>query len=138
MAGLVTELNKPASYYCSVGVSASGSVPINFDSKEFDDDNMVATSASVWKWTAKNTGLAEVVFNGYSTSSANFDVYKNGIYHKPLIYSISSSNSMTGICKVKVVPTDFIDIRPSGSVTVQGGSLNSHNTSSVVISMVNY
>lgn len=126
-----------ASYWVSSNFSASTTVPINFDSKEYDDNSVVTTSATAWKYTAKSNGIYLVTPNLYSTSSVSFDVYKNGTIYKPINYSLSSSNSSTGATQVLMNAGDYIDFRPSGAAVVVGGSQSSHNTSNVSIALLN-
>jgi hypothetical protein len=115
-----------ASYWVSANFAASTTVPINFDSKEFDSHNAVTTSATAWKFTAPISGTYCVsgLFYG-SNTSVQFNLAKNGTPYKMIAYdaTIASGQYTTGTTLIRLNSGDFIDIRPSSSVTVPGGTL---------------
>lgn len=118
-----------ASYYASAGFAATTSTPINFDTKEFDTHTMCVPSASVFKCTAPAAGTYNVSVYASTGTSGSLLIYKNGTAYKSLFYMLSSSNGVNGSALIKLNAGDYIDIRPSGSMTVTGGTLSSVNTS---------
>lgn len=117
-----------ASYYVSANFAASTTTPINYDTREFDSHISCVPSPTVFKCTAPASGLYEIAINAYATTSTNYDLYKNGTINRSLTYVLSSSNAQTAVAKLKLAAGDYIDVRPSGSVTVSGGTLSTHNT----------
>jgi hypothetical protein len=75
IAGIHNFQTAHASYWVSSNFTASSTVPINYDSKEYDVENCVTTSATAWKYTAKYAGVYEVEAFTYGTTSCNFLVY---------------------------------------------------------------
>lgn len=122
-----------ASYWVSANFAASTTVPINFDSKEFDTTNSVTTSSTAWKFVAPSTGTYQVsVIGGSATASGSFILYKNGSAYKPLMqYSTAIYGAGTTVLKLN--SQDFIDVRPGASVTISGGTLNNSNTANISI-----
>lgn len=117
-------VNCSASYWVSANFTASPTIPINLDSKEYDSQNAVVTSATAWKYAPQFSGLYNVNFYGYATSSQITGVYKSGTLIKNFQSSLSSANGSSASTSLRLSVTDYIDIRPTGSVVFAGGSLN--------------
>lgn len=129
-----------ASYYCSANVSASPTQPINFDTKIEDTHNAVTTSTTAWKFTAPAGGVYYIGTYNYGQNpgtSVNFQIYKNNAAVKILNYQPSGSNT-SGATFIRVNANDFIDVRPSVSRTVTGGTLTTENVSYLDIRLVGY
>ena len=122
-----------ASYYLSANFAASTTVPINFDTKEFDSHNAVTTSATAWKFIAPVSGTYLLtLFAGVGTNSSVL-VYKNGSAYKTMQYMLSASNGISGANSIKLLAGDYIDFRPNASVTIGGGVQSGANTSNITI-----
>lgn len=120
-----------ASYYVSSNFAASTSVPINFDSKEYDSHNAVTPSATVWKFTAPVSGVYSVsVWYGLTTGTATYlYIYKNGSKYKSIASNTGTSNSTAGgATSLRLNAGDYIEIRPNGSVTFGGATLSGDAT----------
>jgi hypothetical protein len=123
-----------ASYWVSANFASSTTVPINFDSKEYDDHGAVTTSATAWKFVAPIGGLYSVKgFFALTTNvAAEFFVYKNGVSYKAFAY-ISAGVNSGGSFDIRLVPGDYIDIRTNSASTLSGGTLNNTNINFVQI-----
>lgn len=126
-----------ASYWVSTNFAASTTVPINFDSREYDTTASVTTSSTAWRFTAPAPGY--YALGGFLMTSAGatiqFAIYKNGTAYK----NISSTNSTTPYrgqysTVIFLNTNDFIDVRPNGSATVQGGALAGGDVANISIS----
>jgi hypothetical protein len=124
-----------ASYWVSANFAASTTVPINFDSKEFDYTNSVTTSATAWKFTAPVSGLYQVSVFGGASGALTLSVYKGGTIYKPITDSTASAYG-GGAVLIKLLANEFIDIRPNASNTIVGGALNGISTANVSIQKV--
>jgi hypothetical protein len=114
-----------ASYYVSANFAASTTVPINFDTKEFDSHGAVTPSGTAWKFTAPVTGTYQVSACPFTSGSANnIALYKNGLAYK-FMFNTQGSQPGSGTVLVRLLAGDYIDVRPSGSATVTGGALAS-------------
>jgi hypothetical protein len=126
-----------ASYWVSANFAASTTVPINFDSKDFDSHNAVTTSATAWKFTAPVTATYQI--SGYassSTGSGTVMIYKNGSASRPVasITPTAPGVSPGFSTSIRLNAGDYIDIRPSAAVTVTGNASQS-NTAATNISI---
>lgn len=126
-----------ASYWCSANFAASTTVPINFDSKDFDTTGSVTPSATAWKFTAPVAGVYQVsMFTNISgTTTANYIIYKNGSAYKSLFYSVSAAPN-GGCQELQLNAGDYIDIRPSTNATVIGGTLSGTGTAIITIQRI--
>lgn len=125
-----------ASYWVSSNFSASTSTPINFDSREFDTHGAVTTSPTAWKFTAPVAGTYQISCQNYISSGSNqgFVVYKSGTAYKFIGNSTSGSGvSNTPSTLLKLNANEYIDIRPTGSVTIGGGALKDQSTANINI-----
>jgi hypothetical protein len=128
-----------ASYSVSANFAASTTVPINFDTKEYDSHGSVVPSATVWKFTAPTPGTYQVS-SVTSTSSAavNIQIYKNGSAFKTL-GAANSAATLSGATTIKLLAGEYMDIRPSASATILGGSLATNTTANLsIIKIGNY
>jgi hypothetical protein len=124
-----------ASYWVSANFAASTTVPINYDSKDYDTHNAVTTSATAWKFTAPVSGIYGITGNGYTaTAGAGAVLYKNGAAYKGA-GAIAPAATQVGTiaASIRLNAGDYIDIRPTGAVTVNGGSLATFSTNNITI-----
>jgi hypothetical protein len=116
-----------ASYYSSAATSSiSTTLPCNFDAKEFDLNNAV-TTGSAWKFTAPISGTYQFSGTIYiGITSSQFQLYKNGTVYKQLMFygSVAGGNTGQFSSLVRLSAGDYIDVRPSGAQTLQGGTLS--------------
>jgi len=108
-----------ASYYMSASGTYSTTAPINFDTKEYDSHGSLVTTGASWKFTAIAAGLYSVGGTIDLTSGTSVILYKNGSAYKRVGYDIGSTDA-SYYGTVRLAAGDYIDIRPSGSVTVSG------------------
>ena len=128
-----------ASYWLSANFAASTTVPINFDSKEFDYQGSVTTSATAWKFTAPVAGLYNISTIIYvSTGVFSYFIYKNGTVYKFISNELSGAMA-PGSVAIRLLAGDYIDLRPSASATITGGSLSGGGTANIqIIKVGNY
>lgn len=126
-----------ASYWLSANFAASTTVPINFDSKEFDYTGSVTTSATAWKFTAPVAGLYAVigVCGPSSVATSFFSIYKNGSLVKSVGEAVGGAFS-TFAGNIKLVAGDYIDLRPASGQTIQGGASTTIGTSWIQITKI--
>ncbi|NDD53343.1 hypothetical protein EBZ39_05635, partial [bacterium] len=118
-----------ASYYLSANFASSPTVPVNFDTKEFDSHNAVTTSPTAWRFTAPVSGTYDVGAYFYPTSGAsNLNLYKNGSLYKVVAYAVNGTSKSSGVVPMKLNAGDYVDLRTDGSTTVTGGAQTSTNT----------
>ncbi|HNC40287.1 MAG TPA: hypothetical protein PK522_00730 [Nitrosomonas sp.] len=120
-----------ASYYASANQTTAAQ--INFDTKEYDTHGAVTTGAGAWKFSAPYSGLYSINVTGYSTSNTNVSIFKNGSNYKYLFYTVPSENGRTGSAQVRLSAGEYVDIRPSASVQINGGAQNAVVTSRIEI-----
>lgn len=115
-----------ASYYLSANFAASTTVPINFDTREIDSHLAVTTSATAWRFTAPIGGVYQVECTAYATTTNFFvKMYKNGTIYKT-IFDVATANLFgSGGTLIRLNAGDYIDLRPSASITVGGNVLSS-------------
>lgn len=137
MSDSTTQQVVAASYWCSANFAASTTVPINFDSKDFDTTGSVTTSATAWKFIAPVAGVYQVSMftNIVGSTTVNFVIYKNGSAYKSLFYSIGGAAS-GGCQELQLNGGDYIDIRPSTSASVVGGTLTAAGTAIITIQRI--
>lgn len=130
-----------ASYWVSANFTPSNTVPINFDSKEFDTTNSVTTSGTAWKFTAPISGTYQVAVDlAILSSNQGYTLYKNGSAYKAVgVAAASLAIHATAVTLIKLSANDFIDIRTdtstaSGATT--GAALNSTAASKICIMRV--
>lgn len=120
-----------ASYYLSASFSASSTIPINYDSKEFDTHNAVTTSSTAWKFTAPASGVYSVsTTENNSTGASYIYIYKNGTIYKGISYQGTTTLGYTTLIKLNA--GEYIDIRPATSITVYGNALAGAQTTSSI------
>lgn len=122
-----------ASCWVSANFAASPTVPINFDSKEFDSHNAVTPSSTAWKFTAPVSGIYQVsaVLNWTTATTSYVHIYKNGSIYKALgTYNVVGAVQGIGSTDLRLNAGDYIDVRVGPGATVQGGALNASSASS--------
>jgi hypothetical protein len=125
-----------ASYWVSANFAASTTIPINWDTKEFDTHGAVTTSATAWKYIAPASGyykISTLVYGGASTFTYN--IYKNGVIYKQLAVQISGLNT-SGSTVIRLNAGEYFDVRPQAAATITGGTLSTPNTSQISIERV--
>jgi hypothetical protein len=110
-----------AAYYVSTGFAASTTVPVNFDTKEWDSHSAVTTSATAWKFTAPASGEYLVTANTVGSVGTSFYMYKNGTIYANTLFNNGSWTYIFPV-KVRLLAGEYIDIRPGTGTTVTGGS----------------
>lgn len=127
-----------ASYWLSANFAASATVPINFDSREYDYTGSVTTSATAWKFTAPVAGLYQVSGFMYSSLVSAFYVriYKNGVYYKIFGINQSGTAAADSCIQLRLLSGDYIDLRPASAATFYGGTLTTDGTSQISICKV--
>ena len=128
-----------ASYYLSANFSASTTIPINYDVKEFDSHNAVTTSPTAWKFTAPVSGTYSIGYFIYSGNTVtDLKIYKNGSSYKNIgfLQTVTGGLSESGNALIRLNAGDYIDFRPSGAVTITGGVQTSNNCSQIYISRI--
>lgn len=124
--------NIAASYYLSASGIFSTTTPINFDSREFDTHSSVQTGSN-WRFVCPASGTYQInssVNNGPAGTALR--VYKNGSFYKTIAYQPNSSIASSGAI-IRMNSGDYLDFRPSASVTVVGGVLANDGTSHISI-----
>jgi hypothetical protein len=127
-----------ASYWLSANFAASTTVPINFDSKEFDYQGSVTTSATAWKFTAPVAGLYQISGFMYSSLVTAFYVriYKNGVFYKTFGINLAGTAAADSCSQFRLLAGEYIDIRPGTAATFYGGTLTNDGTSQISICKV--
>jgi hypothetical protein len=127
-----------ASYWVSANFTASTTTPVNWDSKEYDTHNAVTTSATAWKFTAPASGLYAVKgFYGINSATSFYiNIHKGGVFTKTLTYNQSANGAGSYSGSIRLNAGEYIDLRPSLSVTFSGGAQASNNGSTVTIERV--
>lgn len=118
-----------ASYSVGTGASTANTSPINYEVKDFDTHNAVTTGVGSWRFTAPASGIYSVI--GYSANaagSADYLIYKNGVSHKRVFSANAGTTAMGGGALVSLLAGDYIDIRPSSTITPAGASGSLANT----------
>lgn len=118
-----------ASYWLSA--SQTTSAQINFDSREFDTHGSVTTGVGAWKFTAPIEGLYSIIMS-LNSNTYNITVYKNGVAYKQAGGGVSGAGQTTGTM-IYLRAGDYIDFRPSASMTFGGGALSGGTTSNIAI-----
>jgi hypothetical protein len=133
LVGTATE-SITALYYVSANFAASTTVPINFDTSEYDPNSTVTTSPTAWKFTAPSTGLYLVtMFAGCGTVSTATFIYKNGTIYKHLTFTNANIASASGSASIYLNSGDYIDVRPNAARTMTGGALSTSGTTNISI-----
>lgn len=133
---LINNVIVAASYYVSANFAASTTVPINFDTKDFDTHNAVTPSATVWKFTAPVAGLYEVSGPAQMSNGTYIVLYKNNSAFKQAGGNPSANTVAVWSTIVSLAVNDYIDIRPGASATVVGGSMSANGVGNINIRLV--
>ena len=138
MSDSTTQQVVAASYYLSAGFTSSPTIPINFDTKEFDTTGSVTPSATAWKFTAPVQGVYAVNGVAYSGSLAvtDFILYKNGSAYKYLGSGNNSSIHGSWATEITLNAGDYIDIRTHASASVSGGALSASVCAQITIQRI--
>lgn len=125
-----------ASYWMSA--SQTTGVQLNFDSKEYDYTGMITTGVGAWKAQPGIPGLYDVTLKAISgANSFRAYIYKNNVkYTEIYLFQLSPNANFASTKKIRLLATDFIDIRPNASTTFVGGSLDDDNTSQISITRI--
>jgi len=123
-----------ASYWLSSNQSLTGgTTTINFDSKEFDSHGAVTTGSN-WRFIApiQGTYLVTAILNQASGAATYAHIYKNGTIYKGIgVYGNTSAATLIGGgTPIRLNAGDYIELRCSVSMTLQGGVLGATSVSS--------
>lgn len=122
-----------ASYWLSANFAASTTVPINFDSKEYDTHGMVTVSPTAWRATAPISGLYSLSLVTQSNGTiAGYTLWKNGTAYKAAGVHAANTNNMITI-SIRLLAGEYLDIRPTVANTILGGVLSSAATAIISI-----
>lgn len=124
-----------ASYWVSSNFASSTTIPINFDSKEYDYWGAVTTSSTAWKFTAPISGLYDITTILNSASASYVQIYKGGNTYKNITF-IAASGIATGTTGIRLLAGEYFDLRCLTSITVSGGTLSSNGTGLITIKRV--
>lgn len=116
-----------SSYTLSASFSASTTIPINFDTRDWDYFGSIVTSATAWKFTAPISGIYLVngqVYSGGSATVADYSIYKMGSPYKSLGASLSGGARAVFSNTAKLNAGEYIDIRPSLACVVASGNVS--------------
>jgi hypothetical protein len=132
--GAQTVLASPVKY----SFTADKTIPNNtwtildFDTKDYDDDDLVTTGAS-WKYTADHDCTVAIIARAFTVTHSFTDgeavqiaLYKNGVSDTPLDYKECESAeteriAVNGGTTIDLVSGDYIDVR---CLQVTGGDLD--------------
>lgn len=129
-----------ASYWLSANFTSSATIPVNFDSREYDTHGAVTTSATAWKFTAPASGL--FLITGFlqqvsaAAGSLAITLYKNGSAYKIFALQNGTITGSNATLNLRLIAGDYIDIRSSVSQAYIGGSLATAYTGHVEITRV--
>ena len=114
--------NVNASYWCSANFNASASIPVNFDSKDYDSHNAVTVSPTNWRFTAPRSGLYSIKFvTEAGGTGAYVRLYKSGSYNKSLGY-LPTGGDFSSSADLLLNAGEYFDIRLSGARTMFGSA----------------
>lgn len=104
-----------AMYQNSENVTASSSVPFNFQTKVIDTHNKVTTGAA-WKFTVPEHGIYGVSYSlGYGSGTlGTVSLYKNGTEYCVMEY-LNTGHAGT-FSLIELNQGDYIDLRPDNSM----------------------
>jgi hypothetical protein len=125
-----------ASYWLSANFVSSTTIPINFDSKEYDTHSAVTTSPTAWRFTAPVSGLYSVNTYLYQTTSTQgYMMSKNGSFYKGIgIANVAQSIFGIASTDIRLNAGEYIDFRADASTpTTTGGTLATLTTCKVSI-----
>ncbi len=128
-----------ASYWVSTNFAATTSVPINFDSKEYDTHNAVTPSATVWVFTAPVPGIYQASFVGLGSTTGKLLIYKNNSAYKFLSGITNGSSGIIGAAgttSLRLNAADTIQFRPDQNITFTGGTLATGGVCNITITRV--
>lgn len=122
-----------ASYWLSANFTSSTTIPVNFDSKEWDSHGAVTTSPTAWMFKAPISGTYEIKYYGGNTGgNAVTRLYKGGVYYKNFVYALNTMYA-SGSTSIRLLAGEYIDIRTSVSTSLVGGVLTADGTSQITI-----
>lgn len=126
-----------ASYWLSANFSASTTIPINFDSKDWDNctPSCVTVSPTAWRFTAPRSGVYNTS-GFFQVNGAYLKLYKNGTAYRGLAYATSVNPSGGFSNSVKLLANEYIDFRPDTSATFVGGNLNGNGVANISITRI--
>lgn len=107
-----------ASYYSVVSATASGSAPVQWNTRDFDTHNAV-TTGSAWKFTAPVSGIYRISASfANATGTVAVQVFKNGVNANAQLFSANTSFVEGGSTTLRLNSGDYIDVRTGSSVTI--------------------
>lgn len=107
-----------ARYTCTQASSVSFTLPLQFNTRDYDTHNAVTTGAG-WKFTAPVSGKYLInVLMWISTGFTTLDLYKNGVYFITLNGEVSNKAEGGG-STIHLNAGEFVDVR-TGSLHTTG------------------
>lgn len=132
---LIAPVETVACSYYSSATQTSLTTQINFGTRVYDTHGAVTTGAG-WKFTPPMAGKYRI--SGFFSGSATnlyLKLYKTGISYATICHVTDGTESYS--IEVDLLSTDFIDIRPSGSLIVNGhANYNNDLASRIEISRI--
>lgn len=123
-----------ASYWLSAVTAVTANVTdILFNSREFDTHG--AWNTSTGRFTAPATGLYKVAVAYNVQGASNVRIYKNGSLYK-LLGGADANNATGNSTLIQLISGDFITVRSSTSITVNGDANLSGGGSSIAIARI--
>jgi len=122
-----------ASYY-SAATQSSLTTQINFGTKIFDTHGAVTTGSS-WKFTAPMSGKY-LVHGKIQGGGGGCHLYKNGSVFYYYISYFNNAGIANYTFSIDLIAGDYIDMRPSSSITLTGGNFSSIDSSVINISRI--
>lgn len=120
-----------ASYY-SAANQTSLTTQINFGTRIYDTHGAVTTGSS-WRFTAPMSGKYSILGKIQGSTGLGGHLFKNNTKVVHFIYYMQSTGVTSFSTTVDLVAGDFIDLRPSSSATVNGGTISSTDNSYIDI-----
>lgn len=114
-----------AKYYVSSSSAPGADTQFNFDTKIYDTVGAVTTGAS-WKFTAPIAGKysVRITVDQGSATNGTIKLYKNSTADTVLLSLTGGASGVffSGSTDISLLAGDFIDTRPGGTSTINGGT----------------
>lgn len=119
-----SNISYSARYTIPAGKTADASNPIDASTLIFDPHSCVTTGAT-WKFTAKEAGTYSVGVAVYYAANGDTFVYLNGSQEVFLCFpTVIASGAGSAI--VKMAAGDYVDVRPTSSITTNAAPGRAH------------
>lgn len=119
-----------ASCYVNSGVSTTSSNPINYDVCDINTHGAAVPGVGTWRFTSPQNRVYIVTGKATNASgSADYTIFKNGTSYKNFMSANAGTTAIGGGGLVSLNAGEYIEVRPSGTVTpagISGTTQNSH------------